>query len=89
MGFIKGGYGLADLFHFQVDLVINFNSVLDCKTYLQRIGGTGRFGKTGLAVNFVDSRQSHEILMFVKEYCGCAIANLNGWDPDAIERLQD
>ncbi|CAH8550985.1 unnamed protein product [Dicrocoelium dendriticum] len=43
----------------QVNLVINWNmpttrtGAADCETYLHRIGRSGRFGKEGLAVNFV------------------------------------
>ncbi|KAF7256994.1 hypothetical protein EG68_06083 [Paragonimus skrjabini miyazakii] len=51
----------------QVNLVINWNmpvtrsGAADCETYLHRIGRSGRFGKEGLAVNFLTSEEKHII----------------------------
>ncbi|XP_065835573.1 ATP-dependent RNA helicase DDX19B-like [Oscarella lobularis] len=48
----------------QVTVVVNFDIPVDiyCRpdfeTYLHRIGRTGRFGKSGLAINFVDGTRS-------------------------------
>ncbi|KAF5405047.1 DEAD box ATP-dependent RNA helicase [Paragonimus heterotremus] len=47
----------------QVNLVINWNmpvtrsGAADCETYLHRIGRSGRFGKEGLAVNFLTTEE--------------------------------
>ncbi|KJH45668.1 helicase protein [Dictyocaulus viviparus] len=56
----------------QVTIVINYDPPLlyetpsepDYDTYLHRIGRTGRFGKAGIAINFVDSR---ETLLVIKK----------------------
>eukprot|EP00116_Pleurobrachia_bachei_P015470 sb/3475732/ len=49
----------------QVTVVINFDlptlhdtGAPDMETYLHRIGRTGRFGKKGVAINFIDSAKS-------------------------------
>lgn len=79
----------------QVTLVINYDIPLDvhrkpdCETYLHRIGRTGRFGKSGLAINFVDGRRSHDNLMFIQDHFGRTIQKLDAEDPDAIEKLQN
>ena len=76
-------------------LVINYDIPLDvhrkpdCETYLHRIGRTGRFGKSGLAINFVDGRRSHDNLMFIQDHFGRTIQKLDAEDPDAIEKLQN
>ena len=78
----------------QVTLVINYDIPLDanrkpdCETYLHRIGRTGRFGKSGLAINFVDGRRSHENLMTIQKHFEKDITRLDAEDPDAIEKLQ-
>lgn len=53
----------------QVTIVINYdlptdkdNVEPDYETYLHRIGRTGRFGKSGWALNFVDGRRSKTVL---------------------------
>ncbi|KAG5451843.1 ATP-dependent RNA helicase ddx25 [Clonorchis sinensis] len=51
----------------QVNLVINWNMPVtrsgsaDCETYLHRIGRSGRFGKEGMAVNFITTEEKHLI----------------------------
>jgi translation initiation factor 4A len=37
----------------QVSLVINFDLPASLENYLHRIGRSGRFGRTGVAINFV------------------------------------
>lgn len=34
----------------------------DFETYIHRIGRTGRFGKSGVAINFVSDRQDEKII---------------------------
>ena len=52
----------------QVILVVNFDLPMDqsgradCETYLHRIGRTGRFGKSGVAINLVDGPQPMQVL---------------------------
>nr|CAD7456166.1 unnamed protein product [Timema tahoe] len=49
----------------QVTIVVNYDLPIDlhrqpdCETYLHRIGRTGRFGKSGIAINLVDGKKIH------------------------------
>ncbi|KAG0429911.1 hypothetical protein HPB47_023174, partial [Ixodes persulcatus] len=58
----------------QVTVVVNFDLPVDmkgradCETYLHRIGRTGRFGKSGLAVNMVDGSRSMAVLKQIEEH---------------------
>lgn len=40
-----------------VDYVFNLDMPEDAKTYLHRVGRTGRAGKSGIAISFVDSKE--------------------------------
>lgn len=77
----------------QVTIVVNFdlpmdmNKKADCETYLHRIGRTGRFGKTGIAINLVDSEQSMQLLQTIEEHFGKKIKFLDAEDVDEIERI--
>lgn len=62
-------------FLFQVNLVVNYDlprlygtSKADCDTYLHRIGRTGRFGKTGNAINIVDGREDLRLLREIENH---------------------
>ena len=70
------------------DIPLDTNRRPDCETYLHRIGRTGRFGKSGLAINFVDGRKSFDNLMSIQSHFGRKIDKLDTDDPDAIEKLQ-
>ena len=51
----------------QVSLVINFDLPKNKETYIHRIGRSGRFGRKGVAINFVtdeDSKNLQEIERF-------------------------
>uniref|UniRef100_A0A674CAI3 RNA helicase n=1 Tax=Salmo trutta TaxID=8032 RepID=A0A674CAI3_SALTR len=67
----------------QVSVVINFDLPMDKdgnadnETYLHRIGRTGRFGKRGLAVNMIDSKQSMNILNQIEEHFILLISKLD------------
>ena len=52
------------------DLPVTGDGKPDPSTYLHRIGRTGRFGQTGVAVSFVHSPESFEVLSSIKEYFG-------------------
>jgi len=39
----------------QVSLVINYDLLNSCELYIHRIGRSGRFGRKGVAINFVKS----------------------------------
>lgn len=73
---VKIFYSLTGIDVEQVTVVVNFDLPLtqdykpDFETYLHRIGRTGRFGKKGLAINMVDTRQSFTTLKAIEKYFG-------------------
>jgi len=50
------------------DLPVDQNGRADCETYLHRIGRTGRFGKSGVAINLVDGPRSMQVLQFIESH---------------------
>ncbi|XP_014670707.1 PREDICTED: ATP-dependent RNA helicase DDX19B-like isoform X2 [Priapulus caudatus] len=75
----------------QVNVVVNYDlpmerNSIDCETYLHRIGRTGRFGKTGLAINLIQSRQM-PMLHRIQEHFGRKIEKLDTDDADELENL--
>lgn len=58
----------------QVTMVVNFDLPVDqsgradCETYLHRIGRTGRFGKSGVAINLVDGPRSMQVLQYIENH---------------------
>lgn len=77
----------------QVTIVINFDlpvdemSRPDYETYLHRIGRTGRFGKKGLAVNFVDDWRTMAIIEQISKHFAKPINKLEVDDLDELEKL--
>lgn len=75
----------------QVTVVVNYDVPVDVhkqpdfETYLHRIGRTGRFGRSGLAINFVDGRRSMETMRKIEEHFGRKIAKMEIDDPEKIE----
>ena len=75
----------------QITLVINYDLPLDMmgntdfETYLHRIGRTGRFGKKGIAINFIDGSESMQRLATIQQHFGKHIKPL---DPDSVEQLE-
>ena len=59
----------------------------DFKTYLRRIGRTGRFGKNGIAVNFIDGSRSMNIMKKIEEHFGRKISLLETNDFEELEKL--
>lgn len=55
------------------DLPVDGSGKPDPSTYLHRIGRTGRFGHTGVAVSFVQDRESYNILQSIINYFGDGI----------------
>lgn len=58
---------MFDHYPSQVSLVINFDLPNNPENYLHRIGRSGRFGRKGVAINFVtkeDERLLQDIQMF-------------------------
>ena len=60
----------------------------DYETYLHRIGRTGRFGKSGIAVNFIDGQRSMTIMKKIEKYFGKKISLLRSDDVDELEKLE-
>jgi len=79
----------------QVTIVINYDLPLtpdkepDYEAYLHRIGRTGRFGKAGIAINFIDSNFSKGILDRIECHFGKRILPLNIEDVDALGEIEN
>ena len=80
----------------QVTLVVNFDMPVDmsgradCETYLHRIGRTGRFGKSGVAINFVMHDKDMRVLREIERHFGTHITRLDTDDyNDMEEKLGD
>ncbi|XP_071946119.1 ATP-dependent RNA helicase DDX19A-like [Antedon mediterranea] len=69
------------------DLPIDLNMKADCETYLHRIGRTGRFGKSGLAINYIDGSRSMANLEIIEKHFGRKIEKLETDDADEIEKI--
>jgi len=52
----------------QVSTVINFDVPNNVHTYLHRIGRSGRWGRKGLAVNFITKQDINQMKMIEKHY---------------------
>ncbi|GAB6019785.1 DEAD-box helicase Dbp80 [Chamberlinius hualienensis] len=77
----------------QVTIVINFDLPVDqyrrpdFETYLHRIGRTGRFGKSGIAVNMLDYSSEGKILQQIEQHFSKRILPLDAEDVDEIEKI--
>jgi ATP-dependent RNA helicase DDX19/DBP5 len=77
----------------QVNLVINFDMPLDQmnrpdpETYLHRIGRTGRFGRTGVSINFVHDQRSYEEMKAIESHFGREIKRIPTDDYMQIESM--
>lgn len=77
-----------------VSMVVNYDLPTtadgkpDPSTYLHRIGRTGRFGQVGVAVSFVHSPQSFEVLQGIRDYFGenMKLTKLPTDDWDAVDK---
>jgi len=75
----------------QVMLVINYDLPLnaenkpDFETYLHRIGRSGRFGRKGIAINFVHDSQSRKDLKIFEDFFK---RKIEPFAADKIEQLQ-
>lgn len=77
-----------------VTMVVNYdmpfdkNNKPDPSTYLHRIGRTGRFGRKGVSVSFIDNKKSYECLKYITEYFGgIKMIKLPNDDWDEIEEI--
>ena len=77
----------------QVTVVVNFDMPVeptgkpDFKTYLHSIGRTGRFGKSGIVVNFIDGQRSMAMMKKIEQHFGKKMLLLETDDVDALEKL--
>jgi len=75
----------------QVTLVVNFDLPMtkeqypDFETYIHRIGRTGRFGKSGIAINFVTSSRDKSLIEKIAEHFKSIIPELDAGDYDDLE----
>jgi translation initiation factor 4A len=53
----------------QVEIVINFDIPREIETYIHRIGRSGRFGRKGLAINFVTDKEYPHLERIQQYYC--------------------
>nr|CAB3236933.1 ATP-dependent RNA helicase DDX19B [Phallusia mammillata] len=76
----------------QVTLVVNFDLPVDmhgrpdCETYLHRIGRTGRFGKSGVAINFVMNDRDMRVLQDIEQHFGIKVGSL---DTDNFNEMEE
>ncbi|PAV82565.1 hypothetical protein WR25_26685 [Diploscapter pachys] len=81
----------------QVTIVINYDPPVnesnsdepDYDTYLHRIGRTGRFGKAGIAINFVDDERSLQLIKKIEAHFGKPIPKLDPDDMNALEAINE
>ncbi|PVU93080.1 hypothetical protein BB561_003482 [Smittium simulii] len=77
----------------QVNMVINYDIPLDGnnrpdpETYLHRIGRTGRFGRTGVSINFVKDEASYSQMKAIQDYYGCEIIKVPTDDWEETESI--
>lgn len=66
---------------------VNRDRTPDFETYLHRIGRTGRFGKSGVAINFVQYDSDMNVLNQIEKHFGRPILKLDASDPEEIEKI--
>ncbi|ORZ02424.1 P-loop containing nucleoside triphosphate hydrolase protein [Syncephalastrum racemosum] len=77
----------------QVSLVINYDMPLDGhhmpdpEVYLHRVGRTGRFGRTGISINFVHDRRSWENMRAIEDHFGKPIKPIQTDDWEEVEKI--
>ncbi|XP_037731200.1 DEAD-box helicase Dbp80 isoform X2 [Drosophila subpulchrella] len=77
----------------QVTIVVNFDLPIDvrgnadCETYLHRIGRTGRFGKSGIAINLITDEKSMAVCTDIEKHFKKKIEILNTDSADDIEKI--
>lgn len=66
-----------------VSIVINYDLPTNLENYLHRIGRSGRFGRKGLAINFVTKEDAH-IMREIEKFYDTAIEEMPANIPDLI-----
>ncbi|KAL3476891.1 P-loop containing nucleoside triphosphate hydrolase protein [Aspergillus californicus] len=59
----------------------------DFQTYLHRIGRTGRFGRVGVSISFVSSREEWNMLNQIQKYFNTDIQRIDTKDWDEVEDI--
>ncbi|KAF9298448.1 RNA helicase required for poly(A+) mRNA export [Mortierella antarctica] len=83
-----------------VNLVINYDlptkvdGTADVDAYIHRIGRTGRFGRTGITVNFVHDEKSYLLLEMIQDFYGQKLLKLPAGDSsedfsDRLDRMEN
>lgn len=76
----------------QVSLVINFDIPLDAnhhpdpETYLHRIGRTGRFGRSGVSINFVHDDRSYQDMCYIQKFFGKPILEISTHNLEDLDK---
>ena len=52
----------------QVSLVLNYDLPRDTESYIHRIGRSGRFGRKGVAINFLTRRDQQLLVNIERHY---------------------
>eukprot|EP01130_Rhizamoeba_saxonica_P014329 TRINITY_DN6253_c0_g1_i2.p1 TRINITY_DN6253_c0_g1~~TRINITY_DN6253_c0_g1_i2.p1 ORF type:complete len:238 (-),score=51.84 TRINITY_DN6253_c0_g1_i2:9-722(-) len=80
----------------QVTLVVNYNLPIlrngsaDNETYLHRIGRTGRFGNSGVAINLIEDSHSEQVMDSIQSHFKNPVEPLNKEDLEELgEMLAD
>lgn len=77
----------------QVTLVINYDMPTDAngrpdpETYLHRIGRTGRFGRTGVSINFVHDKRSWGEMHAIEQHFHKEIQRVPTDDWEEVEKM--
>ncbi|KAJ1968157.1 RNA helicase required for poly(A+) mRNA export [Dispira parvispora] len=77
----------------QVNMVVNYDIPVDrynkpdFETYLHRIGRTGRFGRTGVAINFVHNKESLDDMVAIRDHFNREIVKVPTDDWDETEKI--
>jgi len=79
----------------QVSLVVNYDlptnadKTPDLDTYLHRIGRSARYGKPGLAINFVHDDESRTMIQKISEHYKKEIVSITENDFDKIDEIME
>ncbi|KAJ1673808.1 RNA helicase required for poly(A+) mRNA export, partial [Spiromyces aspiralis] len=77
----------------QVSMVVNYDmpvdlvGMADTETYIHRIGRTGRFGRTGISVNLIDSEESMQVQRTIELEQGVKITEVPVDDWEQMENM--
>lgn len=77
----------------QVSLVINFDmpfngldKLPDCETYLHRIGRTGRFGRSGVSINFIATQEDEHCQSVIRDHFNRPINQISTGDLELLDK---